>query len=71
MEKMDVTENHLKLEQGTSNLLQKRCVYTFTNLLPVCQIAAGSGTCAQHRASAKKDGNILKSACVFLHLGTS
>ena len=37
---MGVTENRLKLEQGTSNLLQKRCVYTFTDLLSVCQLAA-------------------------------
>ena len=66
MVKMVLTENCLKLKQGTSNLLQKRCVYTFTNLLPVCQLAAGWGTCAQHRATAKKDGNIPKSACFFM-----
>ena len=66
MEKMVVTENRLKPEQGTSNLLQKRCVYTFTNLLPVCQLAAGWGTCAQHRATAKKDSNIPKSVCFFI-----
>ena len=67
MEKMGVTKNCLKLEQGSSNLLQKHCVYTFTNLLPMCQLAAGWGTCAQHRATAKKDSNIPKSVCFFIY----
>ena len=66
MEKMGVPKNRLKLEQGTSSLLQKRCVYTFTNLLPVCQLAAGWGTYAQHCATARKDRNIPKSVGFFI-----
>ena len=66
MKKMGVTENRLKLKQGTSNLLQKRCLYTSTNLLPLCQLAAGWGTCTQPRATAKKDGNIPKFVCFFI-----